>query len=369
MLRVGGWTAAAAAGVGLALIGGQNAYLRRRLLSRSDLLVGGSMSLLAGLLAGLRGKHSSCWCGPKWPRVSFSPVLLGGLLGGGLAIWRIRPDVAIVLRMAGVGAILGLVAALEFQQLLSAATPLRHPAVVPAWALLGGLLAEMAPRFSSRAGRPNRAYVGAAAGILAVGVVIFFEGRTGGVAPYLTDDSTRMIGWCVLGGALGRGMAWFVPNLSGGRTAAAGGVAGLVGAAVFALLDASVGGTTGRLAGAAALGFGIGLMVALAELACRDAWLEIDCGTREKRLVNLGRQAVSVGGGHATCRVSEQETMGGSLRYEVCDGRIMCEDVAAGRRFDVRPGDRREIGTVTVSVCGAIRGFKQCKHDGVGKDR
>jgi Ca-activated chloride channel family protein len=91
VLRIGGWTALLAIGTSLALIAGQNHYLRRRLLTLSEGSIGTGGSLAAGLAAGAIGQ------------LLFLPVagiplltlggriigwaILGTLLGGGMSFF------------------------------------------------------------------------------------------------------------------------------------------------------------------------------------------------------------------------------------------------------------------------------------------
>ncbi len=125
---------------------------------------------------------------------------------------------------------------------------------------------------------------GAAAGV--AGQLLFQQGASWGPA---WETASRIIGWALLGALVGAVMALFVRNLSAVRTFFAGGVGGAVGAAAYVGLSGAVGGVTGRLAGAAILGFCIGLMVALAEALFREAWLDVHYGPRESRAVSLGR--------------------------------------------------------------------------------
>src|SRR5262249_46694464 len=109
------------------------------------------------------------------------------------------------------------------------------------------------------------------AGALAVGVV------AGGIGQMLYGAFAAadflpqlgfLLGWLLLGGLLGRGLAFFIPNLGGWRATGAGCAGGLVGALAFLLVSA-IGDVVGRFMGAAILGFAIGLMVALIEVVSR----------------------------------------------------------------------------------------------------
>src|SRR5439155_5797706 len=89
-----------------------------------------------------------------------------------------------------------------------------------------------------------------------------------------------LAGWILLGGLLGRGVGFFIPNLHAARAAVAGVGGGFLGALAFLVLS-RLGDVPGRFVGGAILGFAIGLMVALVEVVFRKAWLEIVYGPRE----------------------------------------------------------------------------------------
>jgi Ca-activated chloride channel family protein len=91
VLRIGGWTALLAIGTSLALIAGQNHYLRRRLLTLSEGSIGTGGSLAAGIAAGAIGQL-------LFLPVAGIPILtlggriigwaiLGTLLGGGMSFF------------------------------------------------------------------------------------------------------------------------------------------------------------------------------------------------------------------------------------------------------------------------------------------
>jgi hypothetical protein len=236
--RTGTWTALVAMGIGLALIVGQNLYLRRKLLAWRQMIVGSLGGLVAGLVAGA----------------------LGQLLFAGV------PEVSRIVETLG-----------------------------------------------------------------------------------------RLAGWTVLGSLLGAGLAFFLPNLGLLRGAAGGTVGGLAGGAAFPLLGLVSGDIGGRLFGVAILGFCIGIMIALAEVAFREAWLEIRYGPREIRTVSLGRKPVAIGSNPEVCTVWVQDAPALALRYVFREGRITCEDVPSAQTFDVLPGDQRRVAKVTVVVCTTAR--------------
>jgi len=156
-------------------------------------------------------------------------------------------------------------------------------------------------------------------------------------------------GWALLGGLLGWGVGFFLPNLDARKAALAGVVGGLLGAGGF-FAGSVAAEWAGRLLGVVLLGFCIGLMVAVVEAAFRSAWLEVRYGPREVVTVNLGPEPVRVGGDARQCTVWARGAAPVALRYWVRDGKAVCEDAATRQTTDVRDGDRRSLGPVEVVV-------------------
>lgn len=158
-----------------------------------------------------------------------------------------------------------------------------------------------------------------------------------------------LIGWILLGGLLGLGISYFVPNLDRKKAAIAGLVGGLLGAIGY-LIWSNTADWLGRFAGSALLGFCIGLMVAIVEAAFRRIWLEVRYGERETIAVNLGPEPVKIGGDARACIVWARGAADVALRYFVRDGRVICEDATTRRESVVGNGDTRTVGTVTLIV-------------------
>ena len=158
-----------------------------------------------------------------------------------------------------------------------------------------------------------------------------------------------MFAWVLFGALLGRGVAYFVPNLTGRRAMLGGALGGGVGAAGFVWATGQLGDVAGRLVGAASLGFFVGLMIALVEVMFRDAWLEIVYGPKEKGTVALGAQPVSVGSGQA-CTVWAADAPDVAFRYRMENNRIFVDDLEANRTHVVKPGDEREAGKIRIKV-------------------
>ncbi len=242
LLQTIGWSALLGWGGSLALIAGQNLYVRRAALSKNELLIGTFGGLIAGVLAGAAGQ------------------LLFVVSKGGAHL------------------------------------PLAGPAI--------------------------------AAIINAIG---------------------RIVGWTLLGGLIGRGLALFVPNLQP-RYAWTGGSLGGAAAAVAFLFIAFLGDMPARLLGAAILGACIGLMVALFEAAFREMWLEVRFGAREIVNISLGPSPVKIGSDSRACTIYAQGAHPLAVGYRLDDAGVECIDYATEKSIRVQPGDERVVGNVTVTV-------------------
>jgi hypothetical protein len=171
----------------------------------------------------------------------------------------------------------------------------------------------------------------------------------------------RLIGWVLLGGMLGCGMSFFVPNLPRVRAALAGIVGGLAGAAAFGFLGWLLGDLPApwntlpaRWAGAALLGFCLGLMVAVVELVCREAWIEVFYGPKECKTFSLGRRPITIGSG-PECIVYVGQSPALALSYALEDGRVRCARGGMADAVTVQPGYEETIGSVRVVVQGHLR--------------
>ena len=158
-----------------------------------------------------------------------------------------------------------------------------------------------------------------------------------------------LFGWILLGGLLGFGVSYFVPNLDRFKAMIAGLAGGLLGAIGY-LVWSHAAELLGRFAGAALLGFCIGLMMAIVEAAFRRVWLEVRYGERETITVNLGPEPVKIGGDARACTVWARGAVDVALRYFVRDGRVICEDAPTRNESIVGNGDTRTVGTVTLIV-------------------
>ncbi len=192
--------------------------------------------------------------------------------------------------------------------------------------------------------------IGLAAGLLAglAGQLVFQLTAAQG-----QEALARVVGWALLGLLLGLGTSLGVPNLGWLRGSLGGLLGGLVGVGIFLGL-AGTGELPSRLGGAAGLGLCVGLMIGVAEVAFRQAWLEVSYGPREIRTVMLGAEGVSIGS-KPGCTILARGAAPVALRYRLTGGKVTCEDATTGKTSEVQPGDRRHVGAVTVVVGAAAQ--------------
>ena len=155
-------------------------------------------------------------------------------------------------------------------------------------------------------------------------------------------------GWLLLGWLLGRGVSLFIPNLEAKKAGYAGLAGGAIGAISF-IVASMVFEWLGRFGGAVMLGFCIGLMVAIVEVAFRRAWLEVKLGAREIISVNLGPEPVKIGSDAKACTVFARGAAPIALKYWIRDGVVLCSEDRAGETA-VHDGDLRMAGSVEVIV-------------------
>jgi len=352
LARTGGWTALLAFGLGTALIGAQNRYLRKPVFSRRSALVGGSGCIVAGLLAGIIGQGLFAFARSDVAASACGPVLLGGVIGAlsgqfvGLSIKR-------TLIMLGIGAGAGAVTFIGSRWLWFHLTSwywLPGLLALPAWAGIGAVLLWAASKFGTRWLDAGAFRTAAVAGVVGRVVLFLVETYVGEVAALLTDATTRLLGWSILGSLLGLGLSMFIPNLIRRHALWAGGVSGIAGAVLYLTVTVCLGGFSARVIGALALGFAMGLMIVVAEVACREQWLEIAYSPNDRRTINLGTQAVTVAGNMPSRQSNGRSTSAAALTYRIEKNAVVCQDATTGRICRVVPGQTRIIDGAQVTV-------------------
>ncbi|HUY32919.1 MAG TPA: vWA domain-containing protein [Pirellulales bacterium] len=190
---------------------------------------------------------------------------------------------------------------------------------------------------------------GLAGGVVAQVPFYVVTSLAGPALGWFVSPLGRVAGWVILGALVGRGLAWFVPNLDSRRALAGGAAGGAVGAIAF-LAFSFMDETAGRLLGAALLGAAIGAMLAFVEAAFRQAWLEVRYGLKEVITVSLGDKPVRIGSDSRACQVYARGAAPLAFQFRLEEGKVVCVDYATETSAVVEPGDEKTIGAVTVTV-------------------
>jgi Ca-activated chloride channel family protein len=162
----------------------------------------------------------------------------------------------------------------------------------------------------------------------------------------------RIVAWTLLGGLLGLGMTFFVPNLKTWRALSGGALGGLVGGLGFLAGAGMLADFAGRLLGAALLGFFIGLMIALAEQLAREACLLVHWAPKETTTVNLGTQPVILGSSPEAHVYLPKEKgfppVTGLVSF--VGGKVEFENKINGQKQALRNGSKLQMGTLVIEV-------------------
>ena len=162
----------------------------------------------------------------------------------------------------------------------------------------------------------------------------------------------RIAAWTLLGGLVGLGMTFFVPNLKTWRALLGGAIGGVVGSLGFLAGAGMLADFAGRLLGAALLGFFIGLMIALAEQIAREACLLVHWAPKETTTVNLGAQPVILGSSPEAHVYLPKEKgfppVTGLVSF--VGGKVEFENKINGQKVALRNGSKLQLGTLVIEV-------------------
>lgn len=164
------------------------------------------------------------------------------------------------------------------------------------------------------------------------------------------NELLRVICWGIAGSLLGLGLAQRIPNLGALRGMGGGGVGGVLGGCLFILFAYNLSGTAGRLAGCAAIGFWIGIMLVVAETLFNKAWLVISYDTGANRTLTLGSEPITFGSDENLSIICIPNVSPLAMRFQLEAGQIVCENVDSGAVSYLRSGDQKKIGNCTITV-------------------
>ncbi|MEG3840250.1 hypothetical protein [Microcoleus sp. herbarium14] len=183
---------------------------------------------------------------------------------------------------------------------------------------------------------------GAVSGAIAEGI---FSGIGDG-----ENELLRVICWGIAGSLLGLGLSKRIPNLGMLRGALGGGVGGVLGGCLFILFAYTLSGTAGRLAGCAAIGFWIGIMLVVAETLFNKAWLVISYDTGVNRTLTIGAEPVTFGSDENLSIICIPNVSPLAMRFQLEAGQIVCKNFDSGAVSYLRSGDQKRIGNCTITV-------------------
>ncbi|MEG4212152.1 FHA domain-containing protein [Microcoleus sp. S13_B4] len=171
------------------------------------------------------------------------------------------------------------------------------------------------------------------------------------------NEVLRVICWGIAGSLLGLGLAQRIPNLGAFRGMGGGGVGGVLGGCLFILFAYNLSGNAdplaqcaGRLAGCAAIGFWIGIMLVVAETLFNKAWLVISYDTGANRTLTLGSEPITFGSDENLSIICIPNVSPVAMRFQLEAGQIVCENLDSGAVSYLRSGDQKKIGNCTITV-------------------
>jgi len=262
VLRIGGWTGLLAIGVSLALIAGQNFYLRRRILSPKEIVLGTVAGGIAGVCAGGIGQIlflSTTVFSSELVSKVFSCTLLGAIAGASFTRLAAKSFSGQKLFLGGLGGVIG-----SFGHFLATAT-------------LGTLYGNIAIGVACFFALGKSPWLGSGTILGVISLLLLW------LIPNFPsiDLVTRIVGWGILGICLGSSMSFFIPNLKLSRALLGGTLCGAIGSLGFLAFAFLLGDIAGRLIGSIILGFCIGIMIAWLEALSRQTSLIINWGKSE----------------------------------------------------------------------------------------
>lgn len=168
-----------------------------------------------------------------------------------------------------------------------------------------------------------------------------------GIGP---NELLRIICWGIAGSLLGLALSKRIPNLGMLRGTGGGAVGGVLGGCLFILFAYNLSGTVGRLAGCAAIGLAIGMMLIVAETLFNKAWLVISYDNGTNRTLSIGAEPVTFGSDENLSIICIPNVAPLAMRFQLEGNQIACENVDKGTVSYLRSGDQKRIGNCTVTV-------------------
>ena len=346
LARTGSWTGLLAIGTSVALIFGQNRYMRRRLLTLKEAGLGSSGGFIAGLFAGSIGQllfmPATSIFVVGWVGKILSGTIAGALSTTVASVIMPKLPIRTAFIQGAIGGTLGTIGFLFIS--ISIGDFWANALTLVILILLIKLGNQMA-----------RIYMLSL--VAAVMAQFLFSGW---MTPNSFGAIGRIAGWIILGSFLGGGMSAFIPNLQFRRGLLGGAIGGLVGVVMFMVFSGFAGDLIGRLVGSASLGFFIGLMIALLEQLAlkREASLIVHWSGTETTRLALGQMPIVLGSSsEAHVPLPRTYPTITAKIYLINQEVIMEFDDAMKKqssmkilRHKLKDGERRKFGNIQVEI-------------------
>ena len=187
---------------------------------------------------------------------------------------------------------------------------------------------------------------------------------------FLKGVVLRTFCWGLMGLLLALGLTRAIPNLKTRHGALGGFAGGLVGGFAFLVvafvatlfIAAAVGpnlpdhprmiwlaDAAARLLGIGLLGAALGLSIVIVESIFREASVEVQWGPHENTFLNLGDQAVTIGGGPED-NVFVRGLSAAHARIEFTEGQVIYVESATQTSTPLKAGSRLEIGSLSLVI-------------------
>ncbi|WP_295606520.1 hypothetical protein [uncultured Lamprocystis sp.] len=162
----------------------------------------------------------------------------------------------------------------------------------------------------------------------------------------------RFLAWVVFGLLIGLVLTRVVPNLKPKVGLVGGSLGGLVGGISFSFITIIYGDDLGRAAGAVAVGFFIGVMVALFEDYFKEAWIEIFWSPKERSTISLGERDLVIGSS-ADADVYLRKDLGfpdvlGTIKLD--RGRVVYVDHRNRKETELKNESKIKMGEIEIMV-------------------
>jgi hypothetical protein len=154
---------------------------------------------------------------------------------------------------------------------------------------------------------------------------------------FASEMINRLIGWLIMGAMIGVSVSKTVPNYAWIKAIQGGWIGGILGGIVYQIVANMNGDFLPRLLGAMALGFFIGLMIAIFEKITTDKQLIINWGPKDTSYVSLGSSKVLLAS-HLDADVflpKSKNPEGHSYSIYLENQRVYCENLDTYEIFEI----------------------------------